>query len=190
VRARTLLLHHLPKAREGFELVDRRRLAIAPTLAEQVGLLMVDELEGELVSIATEEAPRAEGVAPPRLEHVAADDSDHPLAQRVRIPKAQQRSGGEVCADLVVPALGKARLRVVVQTSVGPSPGDARLAKVVEERREPHREREAAVGRGLHDGEGVLVDGEVVVAALLVEADRRTELGEELDENARVARQP
>ena len=36
----------------------------------------------------------------------------------------------------------------------------------------------------------MLVDGEVVVAALLVEADRRRELGQELDEDTGVARQP
>ena len=36
----------------------------------------------------------------------------------------------------------------------------------------------------------MLVDGEVVVAALLVEPDRGAELGQELDEDAGVAREP
>src|SRR5206468_11508976 len=73
---------------------------------------------------------------------------------------------------------------------VVPAPADDRLAEVMEERGETHGQREALVGGGLHDRERVLVDREVVVAALLVEPDRRAELGQELDDNARVAREP
>ncbi len=102
----------------------------------------------------------------------------------------QQRSRREVGADLVVPVGGEAGLRVVVEAPIGPAPGDDRLAEVVEERREPDGEGEAVVGGRLDDGERVLVDGEVVVAALLVEPDRRAELGQQLDEDARVAREP
>jgi hypothetical protein len=60
----------------------------------------------------------------------------------------------------------------------------------VEERREPHRERRACVGGGLHDAERVLVEGQVVVAAALVEPDRRRELGQDVLEHAGVAREP
>ena len=60
----------------------------------------------------------------------------------------------------------------------------------MEERGEPHPEREARIGGRLHDLEGVLVDRQVVVAALLLEADRLLELGQQLDEHAGVAREP
>src|SRR6185436_15440808 len=111
--------------------------------------------------------------------HVPADDAHDVFAERVRIPQPQQRLGGEVGADLVVPMRGEARLRVVVEAPVTPAPPDDRLAEVVEEGREPYRQREAPVGGGLDDGKGVLVDGEVVVAALLVEPDRGAELRQE-----------
>ena len=119
----------------------------------------------------------------------SAHDPHDALPQRVRIPEPEQRSGGEIRADLVVPVRGEAGLRVVVEAAVRAAPRDDRLAEVVEERGEPHRQRVARVGGCLHDRERVLVDREVVVAALLVEADRRAELRQELDENAGIARE-
>ena len=63
VRAGAFLLHHLAKAQQRVDLVLRRRLAAAAALAQQVGVLVVDELEGELVAVPPEEAARPEGVA-------------------------------------------------------------------------------------------------------------------------------
>ena len=126
-------------------------------------------------------APPAAGVAFPGLEHVAADDPDDALPERVRVPEPQQRAARERCADLVVAVLGKAGLRVVVQAPVAAPPCGVRLAEVVEQRGEPHRQREARVCGGLDDGKRVLVDGEIVVAALLVEADGGAELRQKLD---------
>ena len=103
-------------------------------------------------------------------------DADDTLAKPVRIAQPQERSGCQLGADLVVTVFGEAGLRVVVQPAVAAPPGGLRLAEIVEEGGEPHRERMAQVGRGLDYGEGVLVNGEIVVAALLVEADRRAEL--------------
>jgi hypothetical protein len=89
-----------------------------------------------------------------------------------------------------VTLLGEAGLRVVVQPAVGAAPRDVRLAEIVEQRREPHPKRGSVLGRRLHDCEGVLVDGERVVAAFLLEADRTLELGQHVDEDAGVAREP
>ena len=121
---------------------------------------------------------------------MTAHDPHDALPQRVRISQPQQRAGREVGPDLVVSLGGGAGLRVVVEPPVAPAPRDDRLAEVMEERCEADLQREAVVGRGLDDGERVLVDGEVVIAALLVEADRRAELGQKLDEDAGVAREP
>ena len=59
MRAGALLLDHVAEAGERFDLVPRRRLARATPLAEQVGVLVVDQVEGELVPIAAKEPPRA-----------------------------------------------------------------------------------------------------------------------------------
>ena len=59
----------------------------------------------------------------------------------------------------------------------------------MEERSESHAQRRIRVGRSLDDGERVLVDRQVVVAAFLVEADRALELRQQLDEHAGVARE-
>ena len=52
-----------------------------------------------------------------------------------------------------------------------PSRSAVRLAEVVEQRREPHRERCARVGGRLHDLEDVLVERQALAAAVLLEAD-------------------
>src|SRR5207248_6587268 len=79
VRARQLLLRHFSEAGKRCDLLERRRLAFASALAEQVGVLVVDEIEGKLVAVAPQEAPRPAGVALPRSEHVAAHDPDYAL---------------------------------------------------------------------------------------------------------------
>ena len=60
----------------------------------------------------------------------------------------------------------------------------------MQQRREPHLERRARVGGRLDDGEDVLVERQVLEAALLLVADRRRELGQHVDEDAGVPRQP
>ena len=65
-----------------------------------------------------------------------------------------------------------------------------RLAEIVEERGETDAKRRTDVGRRLHGCERVLVDGEVVEPALLVEADRGLELRQKLHEHAGIARDP
>ena len=107
---------------------------------------------------------------------MAAHDPNDTLPQRVRVPEPEQRARRELRSELVMTVLGEAGLCVVVEAAVLPAPRGVRLPEVVEERCESHRQRVALVGGGLDDGEGVLVDGEVVIAAFLVEADRRTEL--------------
>ena len=82
--------------------------------------------------------------------------------------------------------LGVAGLRVVVQATVRAAPCGTGLAEIVEERRETNCERVVQVGGRLHDRERVLVNGEPVVAALLVEAERGLELRQQLDEDAGV----
>ena len=52
-------------------------------------MLVVDEVERELVAVAREEPPRAQGVALSRLEHVAAHDPDDAPPQRVRIAEPE-----------------------------------------------------------------------------------------------------
>ena len=151
---------------------------------------MVDELKRELLAVLREKAARAHRVALADLEHVVPDDSANAIAERVRVPQPPQRLAGELRSDLFVAAIGVTRLRVIVQPSVGPTPRDDRLPEIVEDRGEPNRQRPLGVCGGLHDGEGVLVDAEVVIARLLVEADRRLELGKNLYKHAGVARDP
>src|SRR5206468_6442181 len=145
VRARQLVLDHFTEGGEPFDLVERRRLSGAAALAEQVRVLVVDEVERELVAVAPQEAARPAGVALSRLEHVTAHDPHDLPPERVRIPQPEQSPRGEVRADLVVPMGGEAGPRVVVEASVRPTPADDRLAEVVEERSEPHGQREAVV---------------------------------------------
>ena len=62
VRLLPLVLQHPPEAPQLLDVFERRRPARA-ALAEEVGLLVVDELEGDLVAVLREEAPSAELVA-------------------------------------------------------------------------------------------------------------------------------
>src|SRR5262249_3522600 len=133
VRARTLLLHDLAEPGEALDLLARRRLAVGAALAEQVCVLVVEEVERDLVAVATEETHRPALVALPRLEHVTTHDSHDALPQRGRIPEPKQRLRSQVRPDLVVPVGCEAGLRVVVEASVVPAPPDNRLAEVVEE---------------------------------------------------------
>ena len=189
VRLLSFALEHLPEARELLEILGRRRAGLV-ALAEEVRFFVVDELERELVAVPGEEPARAQVVALPHLEHVMADDAADALAERIRIAQAPQRLAGELGADLLVAAVAVAGLRVVVQPAVGAAPRGARLAEVVEDGGKPHDQCVAAVGGRLHDRERVLVDGQVVVPALLVEADRALELGQHLHEHTGVAREP
>src|SRR4051812_14409500 len=120
-----------------------RSPSVAAALTEQVCVLVVDEVERELVAVAPQEAARPAGVALSRLEHVTAHDPYDVPPERVRIAEPEQRPRGEVRADLVVPVGGEAGFCVVVKPSVVPTPADDRLAEVVEERGEPHGQREA-----------------------------------------------
>ena len=54
------------KRSERVDLLERRRLAVGPALAEQVGVLVVEEVEGELVAVSLQKAPRAERRRPCR----------------------------------------------------------------------------------------------------------------------------
>ena len=60
----------------------------------------------------------------------------------------------------------------------------------MQERSEPHPKRRTGVGGGLNDLEGVLVERQVVIAALLVEPDRGLHLRQQVNEHARVAGKP
>ena len=150
-------LEPLPEARELLELLDRRQAAAAG-LAAVVGVLVVDELQRELVSVLREKPSRAQRVALPDLEHMVAHDPNDAVAQRVRIAQPKQRLPGELATDLLVAPVREAGLRVVVQPPVRPPPRGVRLAQIVEQRGEAHRQRVARVRRGLDDREGVLVD--------------------------------
>ena len=87
-----------------------------------------------------------------------------------------------------------ARLARVARSSEAGRPSRAtrlRLAEVVEERREPHAQRRARVGGRLHDGERVLVDGQVRGSALSWSKPiDGLELGQQRDEHAGVAGEP
>ena len=121
---------------------------------------------------------------------MAAHDACNALAQLRRIPKPVERLLGQPRADLLVAAVGVAALCVVVEPAVGAAPCDVRLAEVVEERGQPNAQRKPGVGCRLNDLERVLVDGQCVPAALLLEPDRRLELRQEVNEHARVAGEP
>ena len=90
----------------------------------------------------------------------------------------------------LVATLSQLRLRVEVQATVGPAPGRLRLAEIVQEGCEPHPQGRIGVGGRLDDLEGVLVERQVVIAALLVEADRGLHLRQQVHEHARVAGEP
>ena len=138
--------------------------------------------------MAGEQTARAPRVALPMLSMWWRTIGTMRLAQRVRVPQPPQRAVGELRSHLSVVAVPGPR--VEMQQSVPPAPRDPRLAEIVEERRKAHAQRHARVGGRLDDPEGVLVDGKVVVPAVLVEADRRLELGQHRDEHARVAGEP
>src|SRR4029077_17704930 len=104
--------------------------------------------ERELVAVATEKAPRTQGVALPGAEHVTADDPGATRPECVRVPQPRERAGREIGADLVVSPLGEAGLGVVVEPSVVAAPGGERLAEVVEEGGQPHSQRGGG-GRGV-----------------------------------------
>ncbi len=112
-------------------------------------------------------------------EHVVADDRDDVLAQPRRVVEPLQRALGNVGADLLVRALALGRVRVVVQAAVLAAPRRLRLAAVVEQRRHPCRQRAALLSDRVHDPEGVLVHGQVVVLRLLLEADHGSQLREQ-----------
>ena len=189
VRVLLLLSQQLPETVELLD-VGERRPPVGARLAAVIRLLVVEKLECDLVAVLREEPPRAERIPLAELEHVVADDAQNARAKRVRVAEACERGLRKLAADLLVAFVGEAGLRVVVQPAVGAPPRNVRLAEVVEERREPNGERGVHVRRGLHDLERVLVDRERVITALLIEPDRALELGQELDEHARVAREP
>ena len=60
----------------------------------------------------------------------------------------------------------------------------------MQERRQAHLERRPRVGGRLDDGEDVLVERQGLAVALLLVADRRCELGQHVDEDAGVPREP
>ena len=152
---------------------------------------MRDEIERRLLAVSGQKPPRPQRQRPLRhLEHVLADDPPDGEAHPRRIAEPGQRGRDEVCADLLVRELAERGMRVEVQPAVLAAPRRGRLARVVEERGQPDAQRRAVVGGGLDDGEEMLVERQLVVAALLVEADRGLELGQDLDESVGVAGEP
>src|SRR3954453_19331190 len=184
VRAAAFMLDESPEATEPLELVLVARPVLA--LADQVGLLVREEIDPETIAVAAQQPPRAERVGAADVEHVEADDPDDALAQLVRIAQATERRLRELRADVGVVA--PPRPRVEVEPAIAAPPRDLRLAEIVKKRRQAKPKRVTCTGRRLHDRAGVLVDGEGVIPRLLIEADRRLELGQELDEDAGVAR--
>jgi len=71
VRLLALPVERAPEPRELLEVL-RQRLRLGAALPEDVRLLVVDELDGELVAVPREETPRADLVALPDLDHVMA----------------------------------------------------------------------------------------------------------------------
>ena len=71
-----------------------------------------------------------------------------------------------------------------MQATVGTVPGRVRLPEIVQERREPHPQGRTGVSGRLNHLEGVLVERQIVVAALLVEPDRRLHLRQQVDQDA------
>ena len=152
---------------------------------------MGDEIECELVAVAVQELSRLGSVVGRRhAEHVLQHDRADPLPQLGGIAQAVQDARGDLGADLLVAALSQLRLRVEVQATVGPCQADVRLPEIVQKRREPHPQRRAGVGGRLNHLEGVLVERQIVIAALLVEPDRGLHLRQQVDEHAGVAGEP
>ena len=152
---------------------------------------MGEQVEGAILAVPGEKPARAQGQRPlGHVEHVLADDARDGRCQPHRIAKSRERSRDELRPDLLVRALAELGVRVEVEPAVRAAPGRRGLARIVEERREADAEPRAGVGGRLDDAEEVLVERQLVVAALLVEADRRFELGQDLDERAGVAREP
>src|SRR3954447_3803115 len=100
-----LALDQAPKATNLLDVLEWRR-PVRAALPEEVGFLVVEELECELIAVLREEAARAHRVVVPDLEHVVADDAAHAVAQCVRIPEAAQRLPRELRAHLLVAVAG------------------------------------------------------------------------------------
>jgi hypothetical protein len=188
MRARLLGLDEAPERRELGQLLFGRRLTGAP-LSAQIGGLVVEQVERELVAVAREQAPRARRVAA-GTEHVMPHDLHDSSLELGRVAQPQQCFACELGAHLRVRPVRQARARVVVKPAVSSPPRDGRFSRVVKQCSEPYAERHARRGGGLDDHECVLVEGQAVVVALLVEADRRCELRQHGDEDSGVARQP
>ena len=129
--------------------------SLADLLSAQVCLLVRDEVERELVPVLAKEATREELVDVLERERVRSYEPRHVRAQsgRVAKPAAAPRLRGWHCAPR-----GPVRLR---------------LAEIVQERAEAHRERRVRIGCRLHDGEDVLVERQMLALAVLLEAERR-----------------
>src|SRR5207247_11136640 len=105
-------------------------------------------------------------------KRVRAYEPGHVRAETRRIAQPPHRRGRELCTAVRMPAV---------------RPG---LPEIMEERAEPNREGRARIGRSLHDRKDVLVERQMLAVAVLLEPDRRLELGEESGEDACVAGQP
>ena len=147
------------------------------------------EVERELVAVPCEEAPAAQGVAGSRAPNMCPRTIARRgrAARRVAEPHEHAPAiSAPTSSWLRLPS----RVRVVVEPPVVAAPGRRTACRGRGGARRAAPAARAGVGRRLDDLEGVLVERELVVAALLVEADRRLELGQELDEHAGVAREP
>ena len=148
----------------------------------------LDHLRGEVCPLVGDEAPRAvdpvRGEEPPREqsvdravqpERVPGNQPAHLVAQDVGVAQPPQDAPGDL----------RPELRVVGARSVC-----FRLREVVEQRAEARLEPLAGVRRALDDLEHVLVERRRLPGRAEVVADRRLELGEELDERTGVPREP
>ena len=145
-------------------------------LRGEIGALVGDETPGALDAVRGEEPPREEPVdRPVEVERVARHETGNLLPEGVRVAQTPEHASRD----------HRAELRVVFAGPVG-----VRLAEVVQQCRQAHGELVLCVRGVLHDLEEVLVERRGLPLRAEVVADRRPVLGKELDERARVAREP
>jgi hypothetical protein len=160
---------------ERTELLVRLELSGGKLFRAQVGVLVVDELEGELAPVARQKATslhRARqsfgSVCVPR------DDRNDSTPQVDRVAQTQHHLLGDLRAHGGV---------------VGPGPTSLGLAEVVQQRREPHREACAGIGGGLDDREAVFLQRHRLPPRAEPVPDRLAELGQDDLEHSSVARE-
>ena len=169
MRALALVLEKPLELREMLELPGR------DTLHMEVRPLVEHEPPRTVDPVRGEEAPRVQAVdRPVQPERVACHQAADLVAERVRVAKAAHDRAGDDRADL----------RVIR----GARPVGLGLAEVVEQRAEAHAQLCRQIGGLLDDGEEVLLERPRLPGRAEFVTDDRPVLRQDLDEDARVAR--